>query len=207
MADLMASFREQAQALWRKIREEGGLQETVAGLRQRMAEADQRRAIHKARSQLRELRGQIDELITAVGVQTVGLYRSGRLKAPELEPLCQHVAELQRTLEEQETELVRLEDELEAAQDAAAREEAAQKAGAQETAPQEASAPSPDATSKQAPRCPACGKALPEGDLAYCPHCAQPLPQKPVPTPRNCETCGAELRPGAGFCSVCGAPV
>ncbi len=204
MSDLITVFRDQAQALWHKISDEGGLQETVSALRQRMAEADRRRAVAKARGQLRELEAQIEDLVTAVGVQAVGLYRSGRLQSPELDPLCQHVAELQRTLEEQEAELTRLEAKLEASRDAEASQE---RQAASNAAPEASATETAAAPAEQSRRCPACGKSLPKGDFAFCPYCAKALPPQEPLMPSHCASCGAELRAGASFCSVCGTPV
>ena len=109
MSDILGSFRKRAQDLIDSINSVGGLRSTVEGLRKQMAESDRRRAIHKARADLKQLDAQINEMITAVGVQAVGLHRAGRMTAPELRPLCEHIVELEAAVAQQREELARLE--------------------------------------------------------------------------------------------------
>lgn len=109
MPDLVQLFREKAQELLGAINRQGGIRSTIESLRRQMAAADRRRAISRARSELRRLDRQITEMITAVGIQAVGLHGAGKLIAPELQPLCQHILELRAALSEQEAELARFE--------------------------------------------------------------------------------------------------
>ncbi len=208
--DLLDSFKQKAEELAGVVNRQGGLKATIEGLRRQMAESDRRRAMTKARTELKQLERQISEMITAIGIQAVGLYKSGNLTSVELQPLCQHVAELQATVAQQEAELARLEAEANAA------------AAAQAT---------PGVT-----QCSKCGKPLPvQGP--FCPFCGAPVAAAPasapaVPaaapnpasspvvaatspsddaTPRTskpfCANCGAALRPGAKFCAKCGQTV
>ena len=107
MSDLLSTFRRRAQELIDAINGSGGLRATVDGLRRQMAESDRRRTIQKARSDLRSMDRQIDEMITAVGVQAVGLHRAGRLTAPELAPLAAHVIELRFKISFQRLQITR----------------------------------------------------------------------------------------------------
>jgi peptide methionine sulfoxide reductase MsrB len=173
MSDLLTTFRDKAESLIAAINDRGGLQGTIAMLRRQMAEADRRRAMSKAKSELKRLDNQITEMITAVGVQAVGLHKAGRLESPELAPLCQHIVELEAAVAQQKTELAKLE--------AMAREKEEQESGA--------------AT------CVACGEPLIEG-ATFCAHCgAQVERQIPArfcvhcgaelrPQARFCAKCG-----------------
>jgi RNA polymerase subunit RPABC4/transcription elongation factor Spt4 len=109
MTDLLETFRERASDLASTIDRKGGIRATLESLRRQMAEADRHRAISKVRGDLKRLDQQITEMITAVGVQAVGLQQAGRLSAPELAPLCQHILELKTALVVQEAELAKLE--------------------------------------------------------------------------------------------------
>jgi RNA polymerase subunit RPABC4/transcription elongation factor Spt4 len=109
MADILGPFKRRAEELIDSVNSAGGLRATVEGLRTKMAESDRRRAIGRARSELKRLDAQITEMITAVGVQAVGLHRTGRLSAPELAPLCEHIVELETAVSQQRDELSRLE--------------------------------------------------------------------------------------------------
>jgi RNA polymerase subunit RPABC4/transcription elongation factor Spt4 len=109
MSDILGPFKRRAEELIDSVNSAGGLRATVEGLRTKMAESDRRRAISRARSELKRLDAQITEMITAVGVQAVGLHRAGRLAAPDLVPLCEHIVELETAVSQQRDELVRLE--------------------------------------------------------------------------------------------------
>lgn len=109
MTDILGSFRRRAEDLIDSVNSAGGLRTTVDSLRRQMADSDRRRAMGKARSELRRLDAQINEMITAVGVQAVGLHRSGRLAAPELTPLCEHIVQLEAAVAQQREELSQLE--------------------------------------------------------------------------------------------------
>ena len=178
MSDMLGSFRKRAEDLLASINSAGGLRATVDGLRRQMAEADRRRAMGQVRSQLKQLDTQIKEMNLAVGVQAVGLHKSGLLKSPELTPLCQHVVELEAVVEQLREELRRLE--------ALAK---------QEDEPEERT-------------CQQCGHSLPgEATFCpYC-GAAAPAPTIEETPMRYCAQCGAELREGSRFCVRCGAVV
>ena len=125
MSDLLGTFRQKAEDLASAINSRGGIRATIDGLRRQMAEADRRRAVSRAKSELKRMDDQINEMITAVGVQAVGLHRNGVLNSPELQPLCQHIVELEAAVEQQRAELAALE-----AQAGADSAEAATTAGA-----------------------------------------------------------------------------
>lgn len=108
MPDLLEVFRKKTEDLMAAIDRKGGLRGTIQSLRRQMAEADRRRAIGKVKAELKRLNGQITEMITAVGVQAVGLHEAGTLVAPELQPLCEHILRLRATLAQQEAELAKL---------------------------------------------------------------------------------------------------
>jgi hypothetical protein len=112
MADFLGAFRQKAEDLVGAINRRGGIRATIEGLRRQMAEADRRRAVGRVRGELKRLDRQITEMITAVGVQTVGLHKAGRLASPALQPLCQHMVELEAALAQQEAELAKLESQL-----------------------------------------------------------------------------------------------
>lgn len=133
MADLLETFKRRAEDLITLINQKGGIKATIEGLRRQMAEADRRRAIAKVKEELKRLDRQINEMITAVGIQAVGLHQAGRLSSPELQPLCQHIVELRAALAQQEAELAQLE------------------------------AQTPQTTTVGAKFCPSCGKTLPDG--------------------------------------------
>jgi len=109
MADLLDTFRQKTQDLFQAIDRKGGIRAMIEGLRRQMAEADRRRAVNRAKAELRRLDAQITEMITAVGVQAVGLHKAGVLDSAELGPLCKHIGELQDLLAAQKDELVKLE--------------------------------------------------------------------------------------------------
>ena len=112
MADFLGAFREKAEDLIAAIDRRGGIRATIEGLRRQTAEVDRRRAVAKVRGELGRLNRQITEMITAVGVQAVGLHKAGRLSSPELQPLCQHMVELEAAVAQQEAELAKLESQL-----------------------------------------------------------------------------------------------
>ena len=109
MVDLLSTFRERASDLIAAINDRGGVSGTIASLRRHMAEADRRRAMAQVRTQLKRLDGQITEMITAVGVQAIGLHKVGQLHSPELQPLCEHIVQLEQAVSWQKGELAALE--------------------------------------------------------------------------------------------------
>ncbi len=177
MSDILNTFKERAEQLVSAINDRGGIRATIEGLRRQMAEADRRREMTKIKDELRRLDAQIAEMVTAVGVQAVGLHRSGLLNSPELAPLCQHIVELEAVVAQQKAELAKL----------------------------EATAQAEKAAVKDPARlCASCGQPLPEGST-FCPHCGAAVSAQTQPTQyRFCPRCGAELRPGARFCARCG---
>ncbi len=177
MSDLIGAFKQRAEDLISVVNSKGGIKATIDSLRKQMAESDRRRAINKVREELRRLDAQITELITAVGVQAVGLQESGHLNAPELQPLCQHVIELKAVVTQQRAELAKLE---------------AAEAASRVAAPE--------------PVCSKCGQVMPE-KATFCPYCGQPAAQPAVEIKRYCPSCGSDLRPGAKFCAKCGQPI
>lgn len=174
MADILGSFRKRAEELIGSINSAEGVRSTIEGLRRQMAEADRRRAVAQARGELKRLDAQINEMVTAVGVQAVGLHRAGRLTSSELTPLCEHIIELESVLEQQRRELQRLE------------EEARQHEESSEAHCLQCGRSLPD----EATFCPYCGAAAPV--------------QKQEPEQRFCAHCGAELREGSRYCARCG---
>lgn len=189
MADLLNTFRQKAEDLKTSINRAGGIRATIESLRRQMAIADRKRAMARIRSELRRLEAQITEMITAVGVQAVGLHKAGRLNAVELQPLCQHIIELETAVAEQRTELARLEALM------------AAEAGAG-TAP--AGAP-PSAVALER-LCAHCGKPLPP-EATFCPYCGQAAAAPSKEEDRYCAYCGAPLRPKARFCARCGREI
>jgi len=109
MPDLLEVFREKADSLLSSINSQGGIRSTIDSLRRQMEAADRRRAMTKAKSELKRLNDQVTEMITAVGVQAVGLHEADKLNSPELRPLCQHIVELKREVTRLESELAKME--------------------------------------------------------------------------------------------------
>lgn len=177
MSDILSTFRQKAEDLAAAINRSGGLRATIEGLRRQMAEADRRRAMARAKGQLRRLDTQITEMVTAVGVQAVGLHKAGKLNSPELQPLCQHIVELEAELAQQRAELARLE---------------------------ALAAPAPPEPTRV---CGHCGRPLPEEATfcPYCGQAA--APEAAPEEERFCAHCGAPLREGARFCAGCGKMV
>jgi hypothetical protein len=204
--DLLESFRQKAEELAGTVNRQGGLKATIDSLRRQMAEADRRRAMGRAKSELKQLNRQINEMIMAIGVQAVGLYKAGQLTSMELRPLCQHVADLQATVAQQETELARLEAETKATVASSAAQ--CSKCGR----------PLP----AQSAFCPFCGNPMATG-APVAPAASAPPPasvssavaaptpgaiEPAAPAPKPfCARCGAVLRPGARFCARCGQTV
>jgi DNA repair exonuclease SbcCD ATPase subunit len=182
MPDILETFKQKAADLTSAIDRAGGIRATIEGLRRQMAEADRRRAMNLVKSELKRLNAQITEMITAIGIQAVGLEEAGKLGAPELQALCRHVIELKQAVAQQEAELAKMEAEAAAA---------ASKAG---TAPASAAAGER--------MCPSCGRVAPAAG-SFCPYCGATLPE----IKQFCSDCGSELRPGAKFCAKCGQPV
>ena len=171
MAVLLNTFRQKAGDLISAINDRGGIRATIEALRRQMAEADRRRTIGKVKAELRRLDGQITEMITAVGVQAVGLHKAGMLHSTELQPLCAHIVELEAALAEQKSELATLEAAMHVA------------------------------TAGDPSTCPSCGKPLIEGatfcahcgspvpehqEMRFCPHCGSALRRGA----RFCQRCG-----------------
>lgn len=205
MSDILDLFRKKVEDALGSINRSGGLRGTIEGLRRQMAEADRKRALSRARAEVKSLNLQVDEMVNAIGLQTVGLYEAGKLLSPELEPLCQHIVRLKQAVALQEKELARLAAEVEA-------EEAARKTqeGLHASAGQGAVITIPGAQ-RDAAVCKACGKPLFIG-AAFCAACGSPvaapivLPEAPDNRP-FCASCGAVLRQGARFCAKCGTTV
>jgi len=115
-------------------------------------------------------------MITAIGVQAVGLHKSGRLDSPELAPLCQHIVQLEASVAQQKTELAKL----------------------------EAKAPRDEARVRGETVCPSCGKPLLQ-DGSFCPHCGAAAPAVVEPrfcaqcgaglrdNARFCQRCGSTV--------------
>ena len=171
MADLLSTFRQRTEDLISAINDRGGIRTTLEGVRRQMAEADRRRALAKVRADLKRLENQITEMITAVGVQAVGLYKGGQLHAPEIEPLCQHIVELESSLAQQTAELARLELQAGGSQGQTRTCAACGKA-------------LPDA----ATFCPYCGAAAPKPQGQFCIQCGAALRDGA----RYCARCGTE---------------
>ena len=170
MADLLSTFRQKTEDLISAINDRGGIRATLDGVRRQMEQADRRRALAKVRAELKRLKGQITEMITAVGVQAVGLYKAGQLNSLELEPLCQHIVQLEASLAQQEAELSQLE-----AQEGAVQQGPRQCASCGKQLP------------GQATFCPYCGAAVVQPEPAYCSHCGDTL----RPGSKFCARCGA----------------
>jgi DNA repair exonuclease SbcCD ATPase subunit len=178
MSDLLNTFKERAEQLVSAINDHGGIRATMDGLRRQMAAADRRRETQKIKGELRRLDGQITEMITAVGVQAVGLHKSGHLHSPELAPLCQHIVELEAVVAQQKDELAKIE--------AAEEQEKEQGVG--------------DCPSCGRPLlegatfCPHCGVAVPTQlriTYHFCPACGTEL----RPGAKFCGKCGHRLTP------------
>ncbi|NLG49836.1 MAG: zinc-ribbon domain-containing protein [Chloroflexi bacterium] len=143
MPDLLEVFREKADSLLSSINSQGGIRSTIDSLRRQMEAADRRRAMSKAKSELKRLNEQVTEMITAVGVQAVGLHQAGKLNSIELRPLCQHIVELKQEVTRLESELAKMEAEV-----------------AQETA------------AAAVGKCPHCGQSVSDNS-SFCPYCGQ----------------------------------
>jgi len=171
MPDLLGLFRQKSENLLTAIDRKGGLRGSIDALRRQMAEADRRRAIGKVKAELKRLDGQITEMITAVGVQAVGLHQAGRLAIPELQPLCEHILHLKATLAEQRTELAKLTVTL--SEDAPSVETVCTACG--------------HPLSGEVTFCPYCGARVAERqEIPVCPQCGAQL----RPEARFCQKCG-----------------
>jgi hypothetical protein len=204
MPDILQTMRDKAEDLVTAVNRQGGVRATIDGLRKQMAEGDRRRAIKQARSEIKRLEDQITEMITAVGIQAVGLQQAGRLNAPELQPLCQHIVDLKAAVGQQQAELAKLEE-----------AEAASQAAANIICPACGKPWAPGGTF-----CPYCGATLAVPGAAAAQSAtpgvaspataplavAQPVTVQPAPAKRLCVNCGAELRPQSKFCGKCGQP-
>lgn len=159
MADLLTMFKEKAEELISAVDRKGGLRATIESLRRQMAESDRRRAIARAKAELGQLQRQIDEMIAAIGIQAVGLYETGELASPELQPLCQYIVQLKALLAQQESELAKLE----AATAERSISEARLCAACGKNLP------------KEAAFCPHCGTATASAIKRFCIHCGAEL--------------------------------
>jgi hypothetical protein len=207
MPAILQTFRDKAEDIMTAVNRQGGVRATIDGLRKQMAEGDRRRAIKQARAEIKRLEDQITEMITAVGIQAVGLQQAGRLNAPELQPLCQHIVDLKSAVGQQQAELAKMEE-----------AEAASQSAANVVCPACGKPWAPGGTF-----CPYCGATLqvpgaqpapaaaattplPSAQPAAVPPAA-PQPAQPTPARRVCANCGTEVRPQAKFCGKCGQAV
>ncbi|NLG27341.1 MAG: zinc-ribbon domain-containing protein [Chloroflexi bacterium] len=174
MPDLIQAFRDKADDLLASINRKGGVRATIESLRHQMEVADRRRALSTVRAELKRLDKQINEMITAVGIQAVGLHEAGKLASPELAPLCQHVVELRAALAQQQTELANLE------------------ALESQTVPADCATCQACGRSQPADAtfCPYCGAALPQQER-YCSRCGATLRSGA----RFCAKCGQAVAP------------
>ena len=209
MPDLLEAFKKKAEDVLGSINRSGGLRATIDGLRKQMAEADRKRAMSRARAEVKRLNTQVAEMITAIGLQVVGLHEAGKLTSPELQPLCQHIVELKAAVTQQEKELARLEAEAEAEAAAQARAKVEAETAAQAKVKVEATAktqitPTPVANTS----CAKCGKPLPAG-ATFCAFCGTAITVVvPAEEAKHfCASCGSALRFGARFCPKCGQTV
>ncbi len=163
-----------------KLRQTG--QSALSAIQERMAEAERKRKLKQLQSELARLRQQIDQMITALGVQAVGLYEQGKLSNPELVTLCEHVSELRGQVKEKEEKLAAL----------------------QPPSPEPAQPTSPAAPVETRLLCRSCSQPLP-AQVAYCPYCGAQTPSPAPPAMHFCAQCGAALREQARFCPQCGA--
>ena len=173
MPDLVQTFRDKADELVASINRKGGVRATIDSLRRQMEVSDRRRAIGKVKSELVRLDKQINEMITAVGIQAVGLHEAGKLESLELKPLCQHILDLKTTLAQQQAELTKLET-----------------VETQQKAPLGSICP---ACGKPLPSegtfCPYCGAALPAPQERFCIACGAKLRQES----KFCAKCGQSV--------------
>lgn len=163
-----------------KLRQTG--QSALTAIQERMAEAERKRKIKQLQSDLARLRQQIDQMITALGVQVIGLYEQGKLSKPELVTLCEHVGELKVKVKEKEEKLADL----------------------QPLPPEPAQLTGPAAPVQTRLLCPSCTQPLP-AQATYCPYCGTQTTSPASPQIRFCARCGATLREQARFCPRCGA--
>jgi signal transduction histidine kinase len=159
MPDLVQTFRDKAEELLSSINRKGGIRSTIEGLRRQMEAADRRRAITRVKGELKRLEKQINEMITAVGIQAVGLHEAGKLESVELKPLCQHIIELRALVAQEQAELAKLE-----------AVETQQKAPAGSICPACGKAQPGEGTF-----CPYCGAAMPAPQERFCSACGAKL--------------------------------
>jgi hypothetical protein len=218
MPDLLEVFKKKADDVLGSINRSGGLRGTIDGLRRQMADADRKRAMSRARVEIKRLDGQVSEMVTAIGLQVVGLFEAGKLASPELEPLCQHIVDLKAVVAQQEKELARLEAEVEAEAAALAKAKVEAEAAALAKAKLEAEAvalakahvesaakPLGTPVNVLGATCQKCAKQLPAG-ATFCAFCGSPviLPTAKEAERHSCSSCGTSLRAGAKFCPKCG---
>ncbi|MHB9032060.1 MAG: zinc ribbon domain-containing protein [Anaerolineae bacterium] len=209
MTDLLDAFKKKAEDMVDSINRSGGLRGTIEALRRQMAEADRKRAMSRAKSEVKRLNQQVAEMVSAVGLQAVSLQEAGKLTAPELQPLCQHIISLKAEITKQEQELAKLIAETEAE---AARQAAPPVTPGPSVLPESSASAAVVAVPASAgneTKCSNCGKPILQGAL-FCAYCGFPTTtaQPSVPEDeRFCISCGSILRPGAKFCSKCGTVV
>jgi hypothetical protein len=171
VAELLSTFREKAGGLIAAINDRGGISATIEALRRQMAEADRRRMMTKVKSELKRLDRQITEMTTAVGVQAVGLHRAGKLRSRDLQPLCEHIVELEEAVEGQKARLAALKGADQAAQ------------GTDTSTCTSCNRP----LMEGATFCAHCGAQVPEADAAlFCIYCGAAM----RPGARFCQRCG-----------------
>ncbi len=173
MSDILNAAKSRAQELISDLSRPGGLRSTVESIKRRMAVADERRALRRARDEVERLEAQLGETLTALGLQSLGLYEAGDLPSPELEPLCERAVTIRQSLTDQKEALDRLE-----ALARARREAPSRRCPSCGQAIPDESAFCPHCGAAVAPRiephlCAACGSQLRE-DAKFCPKCGAP---------------------------------
>jgi len=175
MSDMLNAVKSRAQELIADLSRPGGLRSTVESIKRRMAIADERRALKRAREEVERLESQLSEALTALGLQSLGLYDSGRLSFPELEPLCRRSIAIRQSLADQKEALERLEALARARREAPSR--LCPSCG--RPVPDEGTfcphCGAPVARPTEPRSCPACGSQL-RGDARFCPQCGAPTP-------------------------------
>jgi hypothetical protein len=183
MSDLIDKLVEGAGQVISDVDKGGQIQSAISGIRQRMADADRKRKLNQLKQELQDLRSREAQAINALSAQVLALHEAGSLSQPELVSLCRGVDEIRAEIEEQESELEKL----------------------QPTPSQPAQVEQPQAA--VGTRCPSCGVAVVKG-ATFCQSCGTRLVTEEPPAPvLFCVHCGAQLREGARFCPKCGETV